>query len=531
MLIKVDDFRYIINNDKTCCCYGVADRRFRFKYEEITIPREIIYEGNIYRVTKIDGGGFIRCKSKKIILPDTLETIGYYSFSECKYLESIYIPRSVKNIEIFCFSYCYRLRDVIFEGDPELINIGRGCFMESKFIDNLISTKTKIGYLGKNLVAVDSTVENLYIEPGTILAYFSDKINYSLKTIQIPKSLKLLYLPSLTTINDIYFDTIDDFINCHIDGDEVINLFIGGDLIKTLELPNNIKHFNVTKLKLIRNITDIRLNLNLEEISGFIPAKKENRRFDNLYFPRGLKSISSYYCFHNARFNSIGINFSTLQRLHIPFHVFYAKSINIYFDDLVEINNKKWSLGLLKDINYISLVIICKTTSDDLINILNLLVRAIKDNILWKHKIILLDSDFLKIKDQLPETYYTLLKNNWINFKVSEVDYPKFQSHAIWGEFIKNITIYYDCNKYIIDQETKICKLDVWLDEKQENSYTGIIKLPKETIINGEIYKVTSVSDFALSSCPYLENIVLQENQEINENLALFNSPTKIIRV
>ena len=540
-IIKVGDFRYILNNENnTCACYDVSDRRLKTKYENLIIPREITYNKRNYKVIEIDRNGFIECKSKRIIFPDTLETIGANSFVGCRYLESVYIPKSVKCIQSNCFSECDNLTSVVFEDSIELTNIDFGpyCFYGTKYILELISGGKELGYVGKNLVSIDPNLCILAIEPGTVYAYFCHKRYDYLTTIYIPESLKFLEYKrnSLCNVKSICFETVEHFNSCYIDfyngTYEKIDIIIGNKLKGCLELSNNIKQFCLDNLNLAKNITNLKLNLNLESIYGNIHYKRSPEyymRLNNVYFPRGLESLT-YSAFRYVNFKEVGVNFSTLQKLRTKFLV-NTKAITIYFDDLTNLNSTVQLGDFLNEINYINLVTICKTTSEDLIDILRLLDNNTKLGN-WRYRSVILDKDFLKIKDRLPDNYYIPSKGGELNFIVPRVDYPKFITHNIWGEFYKNITTYDDNRSYLVDREAKTCKLDISLEEDFVNSYVGIVKLPEETIIDGEIYKVEGVADFALSNCPYLENIVLQKDQEINESLALYNSPgVKIIRM
>ena len=53
-----------------------------------------------------------------VVLPDSLQYIGDYTFSDCKLLESINIPKNVTYIGKYAFSGCKSLTSLIFE-DPE----------------------------------------------------------------------------------------------------------------------------------------------------------------------------------------------------------------------------------------------------------------------------------------------------------------------------------------------------------------------------------------------------------------------------
>ena len=67
-------------------------------------------------------------KVKNVIIEDGVTSIGYCAFMEYKNLESVTIPGSVKNIEMYAFLYCRNLETVIMENGVE--NICTAAFME-----------------------------------------------------------------------------------------------------------------------------------------------------------------------------------------------------------------------------------------------------------------------------------------------------------------------------------------------------------------------------------------------------------------
>lgn len=115
----------------------------------ITLPTCIKYNGNTYRITKINGDAFRDNKSlcsikisgsvttieaetfsncsnlSKVMLPNKLTTIGMLAFQECKSMTTITIPSSLVYIGAGAFWNCSSLKDIYMKVTvpPDLITI------------------------------------------------------------------------------------------------------------------------------------------------------------------------------------------------------------------------------------------------------------------------------------------------------------------------------------------------------------------------------------------------------------------------
>lgn len=78
----------------------------------VTLPSEI--DG--YPVVAIADGAFRGQDISGVILPDTLESIGWFAFAGCVRLETIVLPRSVQDIAYGAFDHCTHLTILCAEG-------------------------------------------------------------------------------------------------------------------------------------------------------------------------------------------------------------------------------------------------------------------------------------------------------------------------------------------------------------------------------------------------------------------------------
>ncbi|HQN24740.1 MAG TPA: leucine-rich repeat domain-containing protein [Bacteroidales bacterium] len=80
-------------------------------------------ENNTSNLTKIERAAFKGCKRlNAILIPDTVEEIGYESFFGCSSLKQIIVPPKVKKIDHMAFMLCTSLRTITLSEGLETIN-------------------------------------------------------------------------------------------------------------------------------------------------------------------------------------------------------------------------------------------------------------------------------------------------------------------------------------------------------------------------------------------------------------------------
>lgn len=102
----------------------------------------------------IDEGELFMCKiedAKRLAVPDGVIKIEEYAFPDQFYLEEIFLPKSVRQIDKNAFSGCYELNSIIIENEE--IYLEQGCL---KDIDNL-----KCVYIGGQRISVIVTQSKL----------------------------------------------------------------------------------------------------------------------------------------------------------------------------------------------------------------------------------------------------------------------------------------------------------------------------------------------------------------------------------
>ncbi len=156
----------------------------------VTIPETIEYNGSSYQVVGVANNGFKECAGLTgINLPNTIATLGTYSFYGCSALKSIIIPSLVNTIPLYAFEGCTSLSSVTLpEGLTAINNHGFAKCESLKSID-LPSTLKRIGWLAFSETGL---IEVTIPEGVTTLEVASFGDCYYLKKINLPSTLKKL---------------------------------------------------------------------------------------------------------------------------------------------------------------------------------------------------------------------------------------------------------------------------------------------------------------------------------------------------
>ncbi len=130
---EINGLNFFLNEDKeSAYVSSVSDKGIT----SIEIPEYIQIEGISYPVTAIGDEAFMNCKFlQTITLPTTIREIGFSAFRDCHSLISIKIPTGVDSIPSYCFTACSNLQSI--ELPYTLTRIGDSAFNICKSLSNI----------------------------------------------------------------------------------------------------------------------------------------------------------------------------------------------------------------------------------------------------------------------------------------------------------------------------------------------------------------------------------------------------------
>ena len=154
--------------DKTCRRFEVlgGDSCAVVRYGAVgvaVVPAEVVMDGKAYRVVSIKDRALAYMVFEKVVLPDTLEVIEKYAFSDCQelkevvwpnglreigeaafsnccLLERVDLPESVEKVGDRAFAFCTNLAEVNISGSPEF---GEDVFLDCPKLDGSEEEETE----------------------------------------------------------------------------------------------------------------------------------------------------------------------------------------------------------------------------------------------------------------------------------------------------------------------------------------------------------------------------------------------------
>ncbi len=156
---KIDGLLYGLDTSAGTATVLPGDYAFK---SAVTIPTEVACEGQTYTVTAIADEAFQVCKLESVTFPETIVSIGDYSFYGCTNLKSISLPISLERIGSYAFSVSF----IPFLTIPEKVaEIGECAFRNCVFLP-YVEIPASVQKIGDCAFGYCHSLERISVDEG-----------------------------------------------------------------------------------------------------------------------------------------------------------------------------------------------------------------------------------------------------------------------------------------------------------------------------------------------------------------------------
>ena len=253
---------------------------------------------------------------KKILLPNSLQTINPSAFYSCTGLTDIDLPSNVVSIETRAFSGCTSLVNVNFPTDSKLSSIGYMAFENCTSLTE-INFPTKLGVIKETAFRGCTNLTNINFPAFSYLASIQKDafVDSGLTNVNFPTNA-----PKFMSIN--------------------YRTFYACGSLKKVFIPSSIQTIGIEAFCSCTSLTDIIFSPNSNLVSIYDRAFKSCRSLTNISLPASLTSIGRAafeYCSNLTKVTCHalvppklnGFSNSTIENLYVP-----AENIQAYKDSL-----------------------------------------------------------------------------------------------------------------------------------------------------------------------------------------------------
>ena len=288
--IAHDAFRF--NEDLTKIIIGNNVRYIGHSaFEQCSNLKEVVLPNSL---VKIDSYTFARCSSLEIItFPESIETISDNAFEGCISLKSIVIPKDVKSIDSTAFYGCTVLSEIVVDPENQYYNDGEGS-------NGIFKTSDKTLVVGCSATVIPNGTKSIAQS-----AFHSSGI----KELIIPEGLE--------SIGDYAFSGCSNLEKIMIPNsvtDIGESAFLGCISLESIVIPDSVIGIGEDMFSDCTSLKKVVLPNTLKEIGDYLFNNCNN--LSSFEIPESVTSIGSH-AFYNC---------SSLKNINIPDGVTYIGS-------------------------------------------------------------------------------------------------------------------------------------------------------------------------------------------------------------
>ena len=500
---------------------------------DIVIPSKVEIDGKIYNVTSIEEYAFTECNNMtSITIPASITSVGFGVFNGCLGLTNVEIPSSITRIEGQMFGWCPNLTSVKIP--TSVTSIGDRAFRECIKLDSLEipSSVTDLGveafYNSHADLIIDNSEENVKVGSdafwgchsvtwkGVILDKEETGLQFEVSGSNATvvkgdySKLESVIIPSKVKINDKVY-AVAGIAN---------NAFINCKSLSEVIIYRGITSIGNSVFSGCENLTSVTLSEGIEKIGN--SAFEGCSKLKNINLPATVAYIGEMAFDGCASLSKIDIPASVTTIVDYAFSI-CEKLVSINVDD----NNPNYSSvdGVLYDKKKTTLIQAPgnlqgkHTIPSSVTNIANgafYYCKRLTD--------LVIPSSVTNISEFAFENC-TGLTNVTIPSSVKNIDTKAFSGcknlDLVISNAKENVTIESgaldDCKSvtwdFLVDESESPLKFKILTDSTAEvtekNSVTGSVTIPSKVKIDGKIYNVVSIGDYAFKNCKDLTGITI----------------------
>ena len=257
----------------------------------VVIPESVTYNGTTYCVTSIGGYAFLGCKRlTSVTIPNSVTSIGDCAFYSCFGLTSITIPNSVTSIGERAFYSCSGLTAV------DSSDLAAWCNIDFATSDANPLYNAKNLYINGDLVT-SITIPNSVTSIGKLAFYNCT----GLTSIVIPNSVTSIgeyAFNDCTGLTAVHISDLAAWCNIDFANSDANplynakNLYINGDLVTNLVIPNSVTSIGDAAFANCINLKSITIHDGVKTIgeSAFSGCSK----VETIYIGNSIEGIKDY---------------------------------------------------------------------------------------------------------------------------------------------------------------------------------------------------------------------------------------------